>query len=204
MADFLSARDDVQRELRTVGLINLVWAIDAQESWAPSDHVLLAVGLYHYGGDGLGRIAIPALAVRSHTAWVKLMRWLGRDAGSQISLRDVLRHEYGHALAHALGRIDRLGRPFGRGACVTAYAETSPDEDFAETFMLFLKSQGRLRGQRHPDVRAKWAAVQRAITAGSRRRLPVEVLCGGCAADVLAWTSRTIRCPACGTPNVLA
>ena len=47
-----------------------------------------AYGYYHYGGTG--RIAIPMLS---------LIRFVDLYHGEYTSLADVLRHEYGHALA---------------------------------------------------------------------------------------------------------
>ena len=75
------------------------------------------------------------------------------------SLADVIRHEYGHAVAHTHGRLVRSSRfreAFGAShdslhefeydeeLHVTPYAATSAAEDFAETFMFYLRHGGRL------------------------------------------------------------
>ena len=94
---------------------------------------------------------------------------------------DVLRHEFGHALMDlyyrplALGFLFRtaFGGPHGAkpalgsdpddwaGRCVTPYAATATQEDFAETFMLFVKHKGKIpaRFARKPAIRKKWMAA---------------------------------------------
>jgi hypothetical protein len=103
-------------------------------------------------------------------------------------LADVLRHEYGHAVAdthrglilsrqfvEAFGASHCLGDEWEHdpGLHVTEYAATGAAEDFAETLMLFLKHGGILPSCLDvPPIRAKWAFVRRlgrAIRAGKRR-----------------------------------
>ncbi len=53
---------------------------------------------------------------------------------------------------------------------VTDYASTNPSEDFAETFMFFLKYRRTLsRFQSRPGAYRKLKAVERAVTIASRR-----------------------------------
>jgi hypothetical protein len=97
------------------------------------------------------------------------------------SVRDVLRHEAGHALAHyypqRIRRAAGFRRVFGgtydqsgpaseefRRSCVSDYAATSPCEDFAETFMFYMKHRGRMP-KRFRGIRlvAKWAFIQRLL-----------------------------------------
>lgn len=107
--------------------------------------------------------------------------WLrGRRYVKNIPL-DVLRHEFGHALAtlypQALSTGGLFKRAFGgiyspqpakkRGVVdweeryVSEYAMRDTREDFAETFMLFLKHKGKLpkKFANKPAIAKKWAAV---------------------------------------------
>lgn len=94
---------------------------------------------------------------------------------------DVFRHEFGHALADlypgALKKGGLFRAAFG-GAygedpaeeCVAAgwgdryvseYATSATQEDFAETFMLFVKYKGKIPAKfvKRPVIRKKWKAV---------------------------------------------
>ena len=101
--------------------------------------------------------------------------------GEKDSDIDVLRHEFGHALAElypdALKKGGKFRAAFGgaygdnpawgtdpdnwEGRCVTPYAATRTQEDFAETFMLFMKHKGKIpaRFAKKPAIRRKWKAV---------------------------------------------
>ena len=116
-------------------------------------------------------IHIPAVFPMALFPW-----WDGRE------ILDVIRHEFGHALADRFRKLFRgaiFKEAFGGGygekkvfdgyewerGCVSAYAATSTREDFAETFMLYMKHKGKLparyRGKR--AVEKKWKAVARII-----------------------------------------
>lgn len=92
------------------------------------------------------------------------------------SVRDVLRHEYAHAIAHyyptAIQRSVTFRAVFGgiywsevprprlrRTDCVSRYAMSCPMEDFAETLMLFLRRKGRLLEGMSEALSRKWAFV---------------------------------------------
>ena len=99
----------------------------------------------------------------------------------KYSAIDVLRHEFGHALADRYPQVLRdgdlfkkaFGGPHGvrpakgtdkddwEGRCVTGYAATATREDFAETFMFFVKQKGKIpaRFAKKPAIRKKWKAV---------------------------------------------
>lgn len=94
------------------------------------------------------------------------------------SLRDVVRHEYAHAIAHyypaliqrsARFRTVFCGRYFdnsheirmSKHDCISSYAETQPCEDFAETFMFYLRHKGRLPVEFTSEaIKQKWQFVR--------------------------------------------
>lgn len=97
--------------------------------------------------------------------------------GGRGSLRDVIRHEYAHALEHHYPRLTwrsaRFRETFGEGGVddfVLRYARTSPSEDFAETFIGFVRHGGRRPARfSGKTIRRKWAFVRevcRAIRRG--------------------------------------
>lgn len=108
-------------------------------------------GWQNYGSDGA--ICIPAVS------WARLKDhfWLGRVA---VPLRQVLRHEWAHALAHYHhdlvanrefirvfdGSHDcrRQVRAYSDERHISTYAAQEPMEDFAEVFMEFVKHRGLL------------------------------------------------------------
>ena len=134
-------------------------------------------GWQYYGSSGA--ICIPAVSiVRLWELWQRC----------SLPLRDLLRHEYAHAVAdthRGLMRSRRFREAFD-GAhesskatkfdpCkhVTTYAATQPGEDFAEVFMYYVKHKGRLpkRFDTEP-IRKRWQFVEdlrHAIAAGKRR-----------------------------------
>lgn len=103
--------------------------------------------------------------------------WFGRQA----SIEDVFRHEFGHALAdlypEALKKGSVFRKAFGgiygavpaeeRGVdgweerYVSEYATSATQEDFAETFMLFVKHKGKIPAKfgKCPAIVKKWEAV---------------------------------------------
>lgn len=102
------------------------------------------------------------------------------------SIRDVLRHEYAHAIAHyypaAVQRSAAFRGAFGgdywseaprphvrRMDCVSRYAMSCPMEDFAETLMLFLRRKGRPLKRMSLALRRKWAFVRKLGGVTDRR-----------------------------------
>ena len=105
---------------------------------------------------------------------------LGRRYEKSIPV-DVLRHEFGHALATLYPRAlsqgglfrEAFGAKYGPKPapeidpdnwefdCVSKYASSATREDFAETFMLFVKHKGRVPAQfaKKSAIVKKWKAV---------------------------------------------
>jgi len=118
---------------------------------------------------------------------------LWKDLGTKANALDVFRHEFGHALADLYpgalkkGGVFRtaFGGSYGEDPAeergvdgweeryVSEYATSATQEDFAETFMLFVKHKGKIpvKFARKPAIRKKWkavAAIVKAVAAQSR------------------------------------
>jgi hypothetical protein len=125
----------------------------------------------------------------SVAAWsgARLWDWLG---ARHMTLRDLLRHEWAHAVAAehpALIRSKVFCRAFGgsyerdkavgrhhQRHHVTRYAAANPCEDFAEVFHLYLRHRGRLplQWRELPVVARKWKFVEdlARVIGGVRKR----------------------------------
>ena len=106
---------------------------------------------------------------------------LWRDLGMKANALDVIRHEFGYALADLYpetlkkGGVFRnaFGGTYGEGPAeergvdgwevryVSEYATSATQEDFAETFMLFVKHKGKIPAKfaKKPAIAKKWEAV---------------------------------------------
>ena len=118
---------------------------------------------------------------------------LWKDLGTKANALDVFRHEFGHALAdlypRALSKGGLFRAAFGgiygedpaeeRGVdgwedrYVSEYATSATQEDFAETFMLFVKNKGKMprKFAGKPAIAKKWKAVAeivKRVAAGTR------------------------------------
>jgi hypothetical protein len=174
MTRLQSAVDNVRLELDQMGVWNdRLAVIDVYLTWFGKDY-----GWQWYRGSG--HIEIPAFSV------ARLNEWISGDP--RWTLRDLLRHEYGHAVAdtnRALIRSRRCADAFGTAhdseipndyspdEHVTEYAATDACEDFAEVFRFYLKHSGKIpRRYGTGIIRRKWRFVDRlctCIASGKRR-----------------------------------
>lgn len=167
-ATFIRAVSDVQRELRQLGLWDEYLAVVEvkQVTFSPS----MALGYQWYGSTG--DIIIPKCS------FGKLQQYFGSLNGSAMtSIRDVLRHEYAHAYAdthRATMRTPAFKNAFQTPHKINAvwsweydpeifvseYAATNSGEDFAETFMIYVKHKGVLPYKyQYPAIEAKFDFV---------------------------------------------
>ena len=168
-----SANYAVTRELKSLGLYD--------EPMERVDTFLVPVGCaygwQYYGSTG--EINIPC---------VSLSKIRDHFTRSYVSLRDVLRHEFGHALAdthRGLFRSSQFVDAFGASHGwdiewehdsyhhVTDYAATAPAEDYAEVFMFYIRHAGVLPSNidTHP-IRRKWRFIdhlRKAVSRGQKR-----------------------------------
>lgn len=139
-------------------------------------------GWQWYGGDS--SICIPS---------VSLIRVGGKLIGRYAPLRDVLRHEWAHAIAdthRSLFQSKRFSDAFGASHDgtvrlefhsehhVSKYASTHPSEDFAEVFMFYVKHGGKLPSRFNtPGIKRRWKFVDELKKAlRSSRNRPKRVL----------------------------
>jgi len=158
------ALDDVRDELSELNI--LTKRLDEVDVYLTPFYPWMVYRYYMEGSNALmsflgwraGNIYIPSMRLSSLLALFGFSEY--------FSLRHLLRHEYGHALAHKHpglvkrsrdftetfgGRYDRRRRvddysPFMH---VSEYAATQPGEDFAETFALYVRSKGNIFGYFH-------------------------------------------------------
>jgi hypothetical protein len=146
--------------------------------------------------DGVPGIAIPFYLAHPRLAKLELAQMLEVEGGDTESCMRILRHEAGHAIdnAYRLQRRPTRRRLFGNPALEYPeyytpkpyskrfvlhldhwYAQSHPDEDFAETFAVWLDPQSmwetRYAGW---PARLKLEYMERLMRKLARRRPPVK------------------------------
>gem|GEM_PF-4531501 len=186
----LEALRDVRAELTQLGLGPLFYWVSVVQS----RRRMTSQGLAWYT-FGERKLRLPRWTQRTR-------RESARAFGTKtLSLRAVLRHEFGHALADYLHLEDRacFQRTFGQGTYLTRYAAQNADEDFAETFMRMVTWGGTLRRQdADRSLRAKWRYVRAAVREAGGLRPRLHVDCPVCGEQHICRPG-TRRCAACAT-----
>ncbi|HLZ32432.1 MAG TPA: putative zinc-binding metallopeptidase [Nitrospira sp.] len=130
-----------------------------------------------FSPDGVPGIAVPFYLAHPRLARLELAQMLEVEGGTPDACMRILRHEAGHALENAYRLRRRRDRQavFGRSTQAYPkyytpkpysksyvlhldmwYAQSHPDEDFAETFAVWLAPQSQWR-QRYAD----WPALKK-------------------------------------------
>lgn len=130
-----------------------------------------------FSPDGVPGIALPFFLAHPRLARLELNQILEIEGGTPESCMQILRHETGHAIenAYRLRRRRRRQEVFGRSSqrypeyytpkpysksfvlhLDTWYAQSHPDEDFAETFAVWLTPNSMWR-ERYAD----WPALRK-------------------------------------------
>ena len=111
---------------------------------------------------------------------------IGRD----VSVQDVLRHEFGHVYANLYPKMfvsmnfkKAFGDKYGeevvyddndnwKDYCVSPYAASSTQEDFAETFMYYLKHKGKIpsKFKRNRCIVSKWGFLDIMVNKLAKRK----------------------------------
>ena len=159
----------VRRELKDMDLlfeksrmskVKVIWELLSIEALGSF------VGIMGFYNPQTQDIHIPAIWPAALLPWYK-----------ERGLTDVLRHEFGHALEGKFSKFfhdENFKKAFGaeygeievaregdERNYVSDYARKYTQEDFAETFMFFLRHKGVLPKEfsRRKAIRAKWDAV---------------------------------------------
>ena len=174
MEQLTRACNQVRRELWAMGLLVAGSPLDEVDcyleplwTWGGLRGLGKVMGLYYpksmEGGDG--NIHVPIIC----TAAI-----LGSE---RRILADVLRHEYAHALednyeqfVHVKAFTKAFGAEYGDAVVfkegteenyVSTYAQSMTQEDFAETFMFYMKYKGKLpeKWAGNRAIRTKWSFI---------------------------------------------
>jgi hypothetical protein len=169
----------VQNELYKIGLWNEGSLLtNVEVIWYPLAHLKMydVEGIFFHGttffdramGFKTGKIYIPSVVI-PNIIWQE-----------SHSLKDVIRHEYAHAFEHCypdlISNSKEFEKIFGGNyyyyepsqmegeAYISNYAKTMPMEDFAETFMVFVRKQGVLPTKySNVKLKRKWEFISKII-----------------------------------------
>jgi len=159
---FKSACCVVKANLKKLGF----WSKKLADVTVRQTYFGFSYGWQYY--QGCGDIVIPKLS---------MIRFYNDCCGhGSMPLRDVLRHEYAHAIAdnhRSFVKSSKFRAAFGAAhdnlKCfhysdqkhVSPYASDNVGEDFAETFMYYIKYKGKLPTDFNtPAIRKKWNFVK--------------------------------------------
>ena len=130
-----------------------------------------------FSPDGVPGVAVPFYLAHPRLAKLEMIQMLEVEGGTPESCRRILRHELGHAIenAYRLRRIRKRQEVFGRSSQPYPkyytprpysksyvlhldmwYAQSHPDEDFAETFAVWLAPNSQWK-ERYAD----WPALKK-------------------------------------------
>ena len=130
-----------------------------------------------FSPDGVPGVAVPFYLLHPRLAKLELTQMLEVEGGDEATCLKILRHEAGHAIDNAYKLRQRLRRqqifgpsymqypeyytpkPYSKSFVLhldSWYAQSHPDEDFAETFAVWLNPQSDWRG-RYAD----WPALKK-------------------------------------------
>ena len=160
---FKSAYYRVRRELKAYGC----WTEQVSNLPIYQIPFSLCYGYQRYKISGA--IVIPKVSLSR--------MWDNFSGEKYVSIRDIIRHEYAHGIAHchptliksatfkkAFRGCHETGNsiPYDPGVHVSSYAATNPCEDFAEVFMYFLKHNGKIPKAFSglPAIERKWNFVR--------------------------------------------
>ena len=172
-----AAFNAVRKDLQSLGLLSYGSRLDGVNCF----HERLSIyGLWHgFCGNAEG---LYGNAEEDQDIHIPAVTRSGLWKGDHRVVRDDVRHEFGHALADKFKKFFRRGvfkEAFGASygekkvfvgddwtnEYVTEYASKMTQEDFAETFMLYMKYKGKMParylGKR--TIEKKWKTVGRII-----------------------------------------
>lgn len=153
-----SATAIVRRELRALDIANHLSHVGVNLCHLPAIFTPFDVGFFIWEDSWWNSF------IGFETGQIYVSRWDPREWGH--SVRDVIRHEFGHAVEHYYPLLfdQRFHDTFGHGIdeydYISSYAMKCESEDFCETFMIYLRYLGRLPSHYDRAVITKWLLIE--------------------------------------------